>query len=315
MLNNPLKYTDPSGEEAISFTAALIIGAVIAATTYTMTALLADVPFTAGGLAKATFIGAVSGAISSGIGSAFTNVCQFGVKLTYFALAHGMSQGIVSGVQGGNFWVGFESGALSSIASSAWGGGYIDKTNSFWKGFGGAWGNGNFGMIAFGTVSGGAGAALTGGNATGLTVSLLNHAAHSEQQKQLQKQKASFEDGIRKVLSSAEIGEEITSSDLVSKYGVPKQATNLINSFTKTSATSIKVDWSSGFSMIAAKTASDAVFKDGNLNIEFLKNGSLRLSGNAIGIDYKGKVYNTLLLEGNYAQIPNENNYRWKIGL
>jgi len=91
----------------------------------------------------------------------------------------------MSGVQGGNFWTGFASGALSSIASSAWGGGYINKTDHVWKGMGGAWGSGDFGTIAFGTVSGGAGAVLTGGNfwqgaATGLTVSLLNHVAHSD---------------------------------------------------------------------------------------------------------------------------------------
>ena len=326
VLNNPLKYTDVTGElwGMGELASAVVIGAIIAATTYTMTALLTTAPFTAGGLIKATFIGAASSTVTFGIGSASAGITNFAQRVVFQTLAHGSFQGMMSGIQGGNFWTGFASGALSSIAATAFGGSsYKNNDGSFTRDFRGlnaSMGGGDIGTLAFGTVMGGAGATLTGGNfwqgaATGLTVSLLNHAAHSEQQKQLQKQKASFEDGIRKVLSSAEIGEEITSSDLVSKYGVPKQAANLINSFTKTSATSIKVDWSSGFSMIAAKTASDAVFKDGNLNIEFLKNGSLRLSGNAIGIDYKGKVYNTLLLEGNYAQIPNENNYRWKIGL
>ena len=174
VLNNPLKYTDRTGElwgmgELLS---AVVIGAVIAATTYTMTALLADVPFTAKGFIASTTIGALSSAVTFGIGSAFSNVCQFALKLTYSALAHAMTQGIVSGVQGGNFWTGFASGALSSIASSAW------------QGVGGNWGSSDFGTIAFGTVSGGAGATLTGGNfwqgaATGLTVSLLNHVAHA----------------------------------------------------------------------------------------------------------------------------------------
>ncbi|HEU4496920.1 MAG TPA: hypothetical protein VFR70_07705 [Flavobacterium sp.] len=86
-------------------------------------------------------------------------------------------------MQGGNFWTGFASGAISSLVSSAWGGGKMEKSNTAWKGLGGNWGHSDFGTIAFGTVSGGAGAALTGGNfwqgaATGLTVSLLNHAMH-----------------------------------------------------------------------------------------------------------------------------------------
>ncbi|KIA99667.1 hypothetical protein OA88_19100 [Flavobacterium sp. JRM] len=74
VLNNPLKYTDPSGEEFITLGAAVIIGAAIALTTYTMTALLADIPFTIGGAAKATFIGAASAAVTFGIGSAASSM-------------------------------------------------------------------------------------------------------------------------------------------------------------------------------------------------------------------------------------------------
>ena len=62
--NNPLKYTDPSGEEFTSFTAAVIVGAIIAATTYTMTALLSDVPFSAGGLIKSAFVQSVEPLLS-----------------------------------------------------------------------------------------------------------------------------------------------------------------------------------------------------------------------------------------------------------
>lgn len=74
---------------------------------------------------------------------------------------------------------GFATGALSSIAVSAWSGG--GSTSNYH-------GAGNFaksgvGMIAFGTVSGGAAARLTGGNfwqgaVTGLVVSWLNHEVH-----------------------------------------------------------------------------------------------------------------------------------------
>ncbi|MFV5701598.1 RHS repeat-associated core domain-containing protein [Flavobacterium sp. XS2P12] len=193
VLNNPLMYTDPSGEEFISLGVAVIIGAAIALTTYTMTALLTDVPFTVGGLAKATFIGAASAAVTFGIGTAAGNLfTNFFSKAAFQAVAHGTFQGTMSGLQGGNFWSGFAAGALSSIASSLYSGGSsmdglgknahaIPGTglNSIGDNLGGA------GMIAFGTVAGGVGAKLTGGNfwqgaATGLVVSGLNHLAHQQ---------------------------------------------------------------------------------------------------------------------------------------
>jgi len=167
-------YTDPSGESLI---AAVIIGAVIAATTYTLTALLADVPFSVGGLAKATFIGAASAYVTFGIGTAAGNLFDVTSKFSkaaFQALAHGTFQGTMSGIQGGDFFSSFAAGALSSIASSAWSG--VGKLA-----------DSTVGMIAFGTVAGGTGAALTGGNfwqgaVTGLVVSGLNHAMHKMMQ-------------------------------------------------------------------------------------------------------------------------------------
>ncbi|WP_163408693.1 T6SS effector amidase Tae4 family protein [Flavobacterium ajazii] len=77
---------------------------------------------------------------------------------------------------------------MSSIASSAWSGGtttteYCDGVTGTVSHAGLGAGTGDLGMIAFGTVSGGAGAALTGGNfwqgaVTGLVVTGLNHFAH-----------------------------------------------------------------------------------------------------------------------------------------
>ncbi|HEU4496925.1 MAG TPA: RHS repeat-associated core domain-containing protein, partial [Flavobacterium sp.] len=187
VLNNPLKYTDPSGEE-FTMLAAVLIGAAIGAASYTITALTADVPFTAGGFLKSAVMGAISGAVTNGIGSYAESIKQLGSRIVFQALAHAFFQGTVSGVQGGNFWTGFASGAISSLVSSAWGGGKMEKSNTAWKGLGGNWGHSDFGTIAFGTVSGGAGAALTGGNfwqgaATGLTVSLLNHVVHKIDQR------------------------------------------------------------------------------------------------------------------------------------
>lgn len=70
-------------------------------------------------------------------------------------------------------------------------------------GIGGDFASSGVGMIAFGTVSGGAGAALTGGNfwqgaATGLVVSGLNHYAHMIQIKNEIEEKYP---GLYKVLS------------------------------------------------------------------------------------------------------------------
>ena len=88
----------------------------------------------------------------------------------------------MTAINGGNFWNGFAAGALSSIAASAFS---ADLNGSAKEGlgWGGVFRKSDAGMIAFGTVAGGAGSALTGGNfwqgaVTGLVVSGLNHAMH-----------------------------------------------------------------------------------------------------------------------------------------
>ena len=152
---------------------------------------LQSVPFSVGGLLKATFIGAASAAVTFGIGSASTALfTNFFSKAAFQAVAHGTFQGTVTAISGGKFWSGFAAGALSSIASSLYSGGQsmdgLGKNASAiaGTGFNSIGDNlGDVGIIAFGTVAGGAGAALTGGNfwqgaVTGLVVSGLNHAAH-----------------------------------------------------------------------------------------------------------------------------------------
>jgi RHS repeat-associated protein len=88
VMNNPLRYTDPSGE-IIPVLGAVLIGAAIGAATYTLTALLADVPFTLGGLVGATFVGAASGAATFGIGQAAGNL--------FSSPAIGFWQGAITG--------------------------------------------------------------------------------------------------------------------------------------------------------------------------------------------------------------------------
>jgi RHS repeat-associated protein len=188
VLNNPLKYTDPSGELGVGLGAAVLVGAIVAATTYTITAIAND-NFTVGGLVQATFMGAVSAAVSFGIGSAAGTINNFFLRATFQALAHGTFQGGITAIQGGNFWSGFAAGSISSIVSSAIGGGnsYNDDgtISASHQGLNGLMHGGSSGMIFFGTFTGGAAAQLTGGNfwegaLSGFMVSALNHYAHED---------------------------------------------------------------------------------------------------------------------------------------
>lgn len=189
--NNPLKFTDPSGNELL--VSAILIGAAIGLASYFTMNLISGNEITLKGALMATFMGAVSGAVTFGIGWALDSVGAFALKATYGALAHGTFQGLVSGIQGGGFWAGFAAGSIASLASSIWQGN-LKTENGFFKENNWAYGakvtgqagigvGGKAGMIAFGTIMGGAGAALTGGNfwqgaVTGLVVSGLNHAMH-----------------------------------------------------------------------------------------------------------------------------------------
>ena len=189
VLNNPLRYTDPSGEliDPISIGLAIGIGAFIGAATYYIGLHGQEGGWSWSGLAQATFIGAASAAVTFGIGSAagsmFTN---FYSQAAFQAVAHGTFQGGMTAINGGNFWNGFAAGALSSIASSAWSGTAIDSNGQAIAGTGFKSLSsvaGDVGQIAFGTVMGGVGALLTKGNfwqgaATGLVISSINYVTN-----------------------------------------------------------------------------------------------------------------------------------------
>lgn len=183
VLNNPMRYTDPNGEEPITLVAigtAALIGAVIGVVIYTAFTAINSGTFTFAEAGRQGLIGGISGAVTFGIGNAAGNMftaSQWVAKAGFQAVAHGTFQGSLTMVTGGKFWNGFAAGALSSIASSAWSGG------GSWKGISGDYGSSGLSQIAFGTVAGGAGASLTGGNfwqgaVTGLVVSGLNHGFH-----------------------------------------------------------------------------------------------------------------------------------------
>ena len=192
VLNNPLMYNDPSGEFLAflgvwAFWKAVIIGATVGLASYTLgLAVTGNITqWNIGGALKSTFFGAVGGATSFGIGSIFSVAGEAG-RLTAFAdnlkksigslgLAviqggtHAISQGVLGLMQGGDFVSSAVAGFAGSLGASGWTG--VIGTS------GGA-------MIAFGALSGGIGAELTGGNfwqgaLIGGVVAGLNHAMHS----------------------------------------------------------------------------------------------------------------------------------------
>jgi RHS repeat-associated protein len=240
-LNNPFKYTDPSGEFFVIFglsklLSAVIIGALTSAVIYTATTYFSGGQITLKGFLTAAVTGAISAAVTFGIGDWTSTIKSFATRATMQALAHGTFNGMMSGIQGGKFWSGFASGALSSIASSLWSGGQdlkdvdgklVPVEGTGMAGIGGDFANKTGGIIGFGTIMGGVGASLTGGNfwqgaATGLFVSGLNHAMHEafgdEQQQGKQVTKKSLgikstdtkEEMISKVLKNMKPGDYIS---------------------------------------------------------------------------------------------------------
>ncbi|MBR6441340.1 MAG: hypothetical protein IKS44_04755, partial [Bacteroidales bacterium] len=134
--NNPLKYTDPSGEELCTLAVLGISAAIGAAVSMASTAainFIYDRPLYEG-LGRAAIVGALQGMFSFGIGSAagalnaavtsvtsatWGTVAQVGFQ----ALAHGTMAGVLSEARKeGSFWSGFASGAAASLISGAVGG-------------------------------------------------------------------------------------------------------------------------------------------------------------------------------------------------
>jgi len=151
-LNNPLLYTDPSGNIfALPFLAsAAIIGAFIGGVSYTAMAFYSGT-FEWGGLAKNIIIGAASGAAGGGVAQAISvaNVPMAGFWAASIGGAlggatYGTLNTILNGADPNGIW----KGALSGFA----GGGV------------GAYIGGNGGAIAGGFTAGGLGSALDGGD-------------------------------------------------------------------------------------------------------------------------------------------------------
>lgn len=167
----------------------VIIGAAVGIFAKGIMNMIAGIPFWYG-MGKAALMGAISGAISFGIGAEATNA--FGEALSvgkalFEAGMHGMSSGMMSVIEGGEYLSGMLSGAVSSLISS--GVNALGTNFSATKAAGSTVYNG-FGqnymkaaMLVAGGFSGGLSSTIAGGKfidgfKQGLISSGLNHMAH-----------------------------------------------------------------------------------------------------------------------------------------
>ncbi len=200
-MNNPLKYTDPSGywslnpfkaiskawrsvwrgvkkygRQIVAIVAAFYTGGATLAAGWSVWASGAAAGFAGGAISTGSLKGAIRGAVLGGVTASVANHIGYGKSsfakwaqkdIYNKAIAHGLSQGAISQVSGGNFKEGFLGGAFSSYTGDAWldtssGGVFIDT------------------MIS--SVSGGIAAELGGGKfangaMTAAFVSLYNHGS------------------------------------------------------------------------------------------------------------------------------------------
>lgn len=111
VLNNPLKYTDPSGEEALTMIA---IGVGIGIATYMLNAIAVEAPITFQGVLQTTIIAVWSTGATMGISGGFTTVCGFDTSAVGFwnGALMGGSTSFVTGVFMTTINVAFSGGSL-----------------------------------------------------------------------------------------------------------------------------------------------------------------------------------------------------------
>ena len=189
VLNNPLKFTDESGEFFFSlfmgpFGAVLDAacwGAVIGGASYTVGVALSDGGFNNwswSDFGKSVGFGALSGAVTFGVGEVFSTLGNFagtcGTELIR-GVTHGLTQGGISSLQGGEFWRGFASGMLGSWTASGYS--LLGFEQSL----------GEVGMLVYSAVAGGISSEINGGDfwkgaCIGLVTAGLNHLQHKTEE-------------------------------------------------------------------------------------------------------------------------------------
>ena len=160
-INNPLKYTDPTGQ----FFQIGFIGAALLAADAFANAMTTD---SGSKFFISSAISIFSPAVSGAIGSIFGATGNFGHELLR-AGAHGLASGVQNALTGDNFGVGFASGAFASFAGSG----------AQWAGLG------KGGVLGATTLFGGIGSAVFGGDfldgaMTGLQIGFLNDLQHMD---------------------------------------------------------------------------------------------------------------------------------------
>jgi hypothetical protein len=119
VINNPLIYTDVSGED---FGISLIVAVAVAVFTSVATDYYLNRPVNLDNMFQSVIMSLASAGIANGIGDVFRvggKVAEaLGKTGTIIARAgaHAITQGALSYMQGGNFWSGALSGAFASIA-------------------------------------------------------------------------------------------------------------------------------------------------------------------------------------------------------
>ena len=178
--NNPLLYNDPSGEIIVS----LITAATVAIISSLATDYYLNRPVNFENMFKSVVMAVISAGVSHGIGTLFQvgKEASLGTKILMGIgkmAAHGISQGVLSMVQGGKFWEGALPGAISSATGDLLKipaqGGRVSRIlgNPATK-------------FILGAALGGVGSRLAGGNfwqgaAIGGIVTLFNHFMHENE--------------------------------------------------------------------------------------------------------------------------------------
>lgn len=196
--NNPLKYTDPDGNIALSTAAAI----VSIASSMMYAAHNHENVWKAGLTTAATYAATYA---TCCIGSIFGEVGGIGHELLRSG-AHGLSSGLFLAIEGGDFGSGFAAGFVSSLTGS--------------YGISAGWGN-NL-TLAASTTMGGFAAWATGGDflegaMIGFQVGAMNHAMHGEPEKPIKEALDEAKDITSKIGAGAGVTEDILAPEVCTR--------------------------------------------------------------------------------------------------